>query len=396
MAKSSGKRKPPSGRRARRKGEAAEAAKQTRKQIAFGRKQARQNRMIWLSVIALASAIVLILGIGFTVEGLIKPNKPVAIVNDTKIRTADYQSLLTQRRYNLHVQISNLESGLEDLDPTDETGEFLQSFYQQQISQLELSLASAPQDTLDELIEGELIQEKAEELQLSVTPDRVDETITTLVDDLRQSISPPQEPITGTELTPTPTALPRELVYDLYLDSMGLSDKQFRTIIHRSLLRDDVANWFASQVVSTGLVVHVQLIQTKTEEEAVDAQARIVGGEEFAVVAQEVSTDTLSAADGGDLGWVTTGQLAGRYGEELENTVFAMDVGDMDVVQSAEMYYVVQVLERDENGPLPEEVLGPKQDNALNEWLTQQLQSPDVQIERLLEPSQIPDDPFVG
>jgi parvulin-like peptidyl-prolyl isomerase len=156
-----------------------------------------------------------------------------------------------------------------------------------------------------------------------------------------------------------------------------------------------VQEWFAGQVITTGLVVHLQLIETETEEEALVAQLRIDSGEDFAVVAQEVSTDTLSAEDGGDLGWLATGQLAGRYGEEVENEVFAMDVGKMSVVQSNEMFYLVELLDRNESGPLPEEVVQPLQDNALNEWLEERKTSPEVQIERLLEPSQIPGDPFL-
>jgi hypothetical protein len=184
-------------------------------------------------------------------------------------------------------------------------------------------------------------------------------------------------------------------MYDLYLQSMRLSKGQYRPIIQRSLLRDKVQTWFAGQVISTGLVAHVQLIETETEEEALAAQQRIEGGEEFSLVAQEVSTDTLSTADGGDLGWVTTGQLSGPYGEELESAAFAMDIGQLDLVQSNESFYLVKVLERDENGPLPEAVLGPLQDNALLNWLAEQKQSPETVIETSLEPSQIPVDQFL-
>ncbi len=393
MAKTPVKQKA-TGRRPPRKAEVIQAQKQTRKQIAHGRKQARQNRIIWMSIAALAAVILLILGIGFVSEGLIKPNRPVAIVNGTRIRTDDYQSLLTYRRFSLHGNMDSLNSYLETLDPEDETSQFIRSFYEQQIQQLQSALVLAPDDALDELIEDELIREKAEELQFTVTPADVDQAIEAMVDDLRQSISP-QLTVTETQQTPTPTPIPTNTLYSYYLDLMGLSNGQFRTIVHRGQLRSEVWGWFAGQVVTTGLVVHVQLIQTETEEEALAAKARIDGGEDFAVVAQEVSTDTLSAADGGDLGWVATGQLSERYGEEVENTVFSQDVGQMDLVESNGMFYLVQLLDRDENGPLPEEVLSPLQNNALDEWLSEQKDSPDVQIERLLESDQIPDDPFL-
>jgi parvulin-like peptidyl-prolyl isomerase len=148
-------------------------------------------------------------------------------------------------------------------------------------------------------------------------------------------------------------------------------------------------------VVTTGLVANPQIIQTETEEEALSARARIEGGEDFAIVAQEVSTDTVSAEAGGDLGWVTTGQLSTRYGQELEDAVFGLPVGQLEVLQSGELFYVVQVLDRDENGPLPVEVLSRRQSEALSTWLEERKASPEVEIERLLTPDQIPEDPFV-
>lgn len=397
MAKTSRKGRTTTGRPSSRKGDGAQGVQQTKKQVMLGRREARQNRTIWLSISALGVAILLILAVGFVSEVLVKPAKPVASVNGTKIRTDDFQELLTFRRYNLHVNIENLQASMQTLTADDETSELIRSFYEEQIGELQTALAMAPQSTVDELIESQLILEKAEELQITVTPDEVEGAILDIVDELRQSAATPaQDVITGTEQVPTPTPFPQDLMYDLYLQSMHLSKSQYQPIIQRSLLRDKVQAWFAGQVISTGLVAHVQLIKTETEEEALAAEQRIQSGEEFALVAQEVSTDTLSAADGGDLGWVTPGQLSGRYGQDLESAVFAMDVGQLDLLQSNESFYLVMVLERDENGPLPEAVLGPLQDNAMLDWLAEQKEAPETVIETLLEPSQIPTDPFLA
>ena len=58
MAKSSSKRKA-TAKKSRRKDKTAPVVKQTKKQIAFGKKEARQNRIIWLSVGALGLLILL-------------------------------------------------------------------------------------------------------------------------------------------------------------------------------------------------------------------------------------------------------------------------------------------------------------------------------------------------
>jgi len=375
----------------------AEAAKQTKKQIAFSRKESRQNRIILISVVVLAAVIVLVLTLGVIQELVLKPSAPVATVNGAKVPVDDFQNLLTYNRYNQYVNISNLQSGLDELSASPEENQFLISFYEQQLSQLQSSLAFLPQSTLDELIGDELIRQRTEADGMTVSADEVEETIS---EDLRLALSSaPQEPITGTEQLPTATPIPQDQIDELYktiLGNMHLTDKALRDIVKRNLLRGKLQDVLASEVPTTGLVINVQLIKTETEEEALAAKGRIEGGEEFAIVAQEVSTDTLSAEDGGDLGWVTPDQLSGRYGETLGSSATTVEVGELVVLESNGMYYVILVVDRDENGPLPADVLAAQQDSALRDWLAERQASPDVQIERLLEADQIPPDTFAA
>ncbi len=384
MAKASRKRK-----------DKTQKAKQTKKQLALSRKEARQNRIILISIGALVAVVVGILAHGVIQELILKPGKPVATVNGVKIRADDYRDMVTYSRYNQYVNIGNLQNSLEDLQASPEDNAFLISFYEQQLGQLQSSLATLPQTTLDSLIDDELIRQKAEEEGIAVSADEVEEAIT---EDIRSALSPTtQEPITVTEALPTPTPISQEQIDELYnriLDNMRLSGESFRTIVQRNLLRNRVQDLLASQVPTTGLVANVQLIQTETEEQAISALGRIEGGEDFAIVAQEVSTDTLSAEDGGSLGWVTTDQLSTRYGEDLETYVFSLDTGNLGMVESNGMFYVVLVLDRDENGPLPSEVLSLRQNSALRDWLEERKAAPDLEIQRLLEPEQIPPDPF--
>ena len=384
MAKSSRKRKASS-----------EGSKQTKKQLARGRKEARQNRIILSLVGLLIAVVVIILGVGIIQELILKPNQPVARVNGEKIDTTDYQNLVTYNRYNYYNNIRNLEDGLEQMRAEPEDNEFLISFYEQQVSQLQTALTLAPQEAVDELIDAELARQKAEQLGIEVSEQEVNQAID---DDFRAALTQPaQEPITGTEQLPTPTPVSQADVDDLYgrvVDAMQISDSAFRTIVGRTLLLEKVQAALAADVPTTGLVADVQLIKTDTEEEALVAKERIESGEDFAIVAQEVSTDTLTLEEGGAVGLVTTGQLSTRYGADLDAYVFSLDVGQLGLVESDGMFYVVLVTDRDENGPLPEEVLSQRQSSALTDWLEEQKNSPDVKIENLLAPEQIPPDPF--
>jgi foldase protein PrsA len=394
MAKTAQKRVPAADTRRGRKGAAPEPAKQTKKQIALGRKQARQNRIIWLSVGALALVIVVVLAFGLGQEFLFKPAKPVAIVDGTKIRTDDYQSMLNYRRYSLHTNILDLNNAIASIDTSQQGNDFLVQFYQQQLQQLQTELTTVSETTLDEMIDDALVQEKAKEVGITVTSADVQQTID---DQVQQAASPPvQTPVTDTQEI-TPTAIPQDQLDQIYQDAltrMGLSDKEFRDIVERGLYRTRLQEYLASQVVTTGLVIHVQMIVTDTQEVAVAAQTRIENGEDFATVAKEVSSDPNVQDNGGDLGWVTTGQLSSSYGQPMEDLAFSLGVGQMGNVESDGKFYVVQVLDRNENGPLPDTVISQRQAAALQDWLTERRASPDVTIERLLQPDQIPPDPF--
>ncbi|MGC9335988.1 MAG: peptidylprolyl isomerase, partial [Anaerolineae bacterium] len=354
-----------------------------------------QKRIILISIGAVATLIVAIIAFGLIRELIVEPSRPVAVVNGDKVAANEYKDLVTYQRYNQYVQIGNMQDVLDQLRVSPEDNEFLISFYEQQISQMQSDVAMIPQTALDQLIEDKLIERKAEEEGIVVTSQEVQDTI---YGDLRTAFeSSSQEPITGTEVVVTPTLVPQEQVDELYesiLGNMQLSKQSFEEIVRRGMLRDKVQEFLASQVPTTGLVAHPQIIQTETEEEALAAQDRIESGEEFAIVAQEVSTDTVSAETGGDLGWVTTGQLSARYGQEVEEAAFSLPIDQVQVLKSGEMYYVLQVLDRDEDGPLPSEVLAQRQSEALLTWLEEQKASPAVQIERLLTPDQIPADVF--
>jgi parvulin-like peptidyl-prolyl isomerase len=386
MAKSSRKRKA-----------STEAERKTKKQIALGRKEARQNRIILILVGSLIAVIVLILAIGALSELVFKPNSPVATVNGEKIQADDYQNLVNYNRYNYYSNIASLQNGLEQLNADPEQNSFLISFYEQQLSQVESALALAPQDSLDELIDAEIVLQKAEQEGIEVTDAEVDQAID---EDFRSALTQQvSEPITSTEQLPTSTPVAQEDVdalYDNVLSAMQLSDDAFRTIVHRSLMLSKVQDLLASEVPTTGLVADVQLIQTEVDLAAIAAKGRIERGEDFAIVAQEVSTDTLTVENGGAVGWVTPGQLTERYGADLDAYVFGLEVGELGMVESDGMYYVVMVVARDENGPLPADVLAQRQNSALADWLEEQKASPDVKIERLLTSEQIPPDPYTS
>ena len=84
------------------------------------------------------------------------------------------------------------------------------------------------------------------------------------------------------------------------------------------------------QTIEERRASHILIEVADGNEEAARATAesvetRLRNGEGFAAVAAEVSADAGTKAQGGDLGWIGRGMLAGPF----EDTLFAMQVGDV-------------------------------------------------------------------
>ena len=100
---------------------------------------------------------------------------------------------------------------------------------------------------------------------------------------------------------------------------------------------------------------HVRHILIKTDtvhtNEAVKArmdqlELRLKAGEDFATLAKANSQDTLSAAKGGDLGWVNPGDLVPKFEEVMNNTA----VGQISQPFKTEFgWHILQVLARREH-----------------------------------------------
>jgi peptidyl-prolyl cis-trans isomerase D len=90
---------------------------------------------------------------------------------------------------------------------------------------------------------------------------------------------------------------------------------------------------------------HILIAVEDGEEDAARAAAeavvaRLRGGEDFAAVAAEVSTDAGTKAQGGDLGWMGRGILVGPF----EDALFALEIGQLsEPVRSDFGFHVIRL-----------------------------------------------------
>jgi parvulin-like peptidyl-prolyl isomerase len=192
-----------------------------------------------------------------------------------------------------------------------------------------------------------------------------------------------------TEGTPEPTATLEpdaakattegrlDFYQDNYLGPSDMSMSDYRRLIAKpEMARTKVREQLVAQVPTRAEQVHAAHILVATQDAAQQVYDRVTsGGEDFAAVAKEVSTDTGTAANGGDLGWFPHGVMV----KPFEDAAFALDAGQISQpVQSEFGWHVIKVLEKDPDRPITVETLQALQSKAFSDWLDAQRKDADI------------------
>ena len=351
----------------------------TRKQISRREKERRQRLILIGIATAIGCLILAILGFGAYQELIAKPSAPVARVNGVPISTQTYEKKLLLERMNIDANIQNMQAQRSLYDP--ETDAFLLSIIDQQISQLSLqSQILSDESFVDRLIEEELIRQAAQREGISVSPEEIDHQIEQefgyFGEEPTPAPSPTTDVITSTsEITPTeaPTPMTRARFEELLgnvltalQEGAGITEAEYREIVATGLYREKMQEFVGQQVSTSEPQVRARHILVDTEEEAQAVLERLEDGEDFALLATEVSTDTLSAELGGDLGWFARGKMDPTF----EEAAFDLAVGEIsDIVETAFGFHIILVEERDEDRELDDQMLDQRKNEAFQVWL---------------------------
>ena len=123
---------------------------------------------------------------------------------------------------------------------------------------------------------------------------------------------------------------------------LGLSEKDYLALFNAQILERKVRAAIEAEVPSTQKQVWARHILVADEAAANKVVERLKNGEDFAALAQELSSDTGSAVKGGDLGWFASGAMV----PEFETAAFALEKpGDYTAtpVKSQFGYHIIKV-----------------------------------------------------
>src|SRR5690606_35808888 len=172
---------------------------------------------------------------------------------------------------------------------------------------------------------------------------------------------------------PTPTAdraraiQTAEAGFDLldrnFLQQADMSRSDFEELVALPLLaRQKVSEQLASEVQTTQEQVRASHILVATEEAAQELIDGRLQDEDFATVAEEVSTDTGTAQNGGDLGWFPRGVMT----KPFEDVAFSLGVGEMTQtpVQTEFGWHIIKVTDHADERPLTLSMINSLKANA--------------------------------
>jgi foldase protein PrsA len=146
-----------------------------------------------------------------------------------------------------------------------------------------------------------------------------------------------------------------------------------------SVSDDDVNSELANNRLDWTVVCALHIL-VLTEEEAIATQERLDAGDDFAVVAQEVSIDTASGANGGDLGCASPSD----YVESFAAATLAADIDVVtEPVETEFGFHLILVTQREE--ATPEVVRVAMERDALaiavDGWFKDVIESADVTVD---------------
>ncbi len=179
--------------------------------------------------------------------------------------------------------------------------------------------------------------------------------------------------------------------YRQELKATGLSDAEYKDVIRTNMLADVFQQYLAERVPTVAEQVHLNVIELKTYDDADKARERIEAGESFAAVAQEVSLDTESKENGGDIGWVPHGMSI------FDSQIFSLPIDDISEPvpyysqtgsttpdssnpnATPDAYFLLMVSEKASSREIDENNLGILKDQVLYNWLSTEVPSHNIE-----------------
>ena len=166
--------------------------------------------------------------------------------------------------------------------------------------------------------------------------------------------------------------------YRQLLNNTQYSVKQLRDLVKSSIEQQRMVQYFADNTPTVAEQGYLWVIVVKTYEEAFAAKERIDNGEQFTNIAREISLDSTTNDNGGEIGWVPFKAMESRF----EYTLAGLDIGKCsdpvinetgDASNPESMNYAIfMISEKESAREVTEDYLATLKTRAFADWLNSQ------------------------
>jgi parvulin-like peptidyl-prolyl isomerase len=147
----------------------------------------------------------------------------------------------------------------------------------------------------------------------------------------------------------------------------GLTEDEYREMMQARILRRLLLEKITAELPKTEEAVLYRQILVRDQLEADDIVDEVEAGADFAEIARERSLDTTTKDQGGEVGWVFRGQLD----KGLEDTIFALEPGEVTIFPTQSAVFVLQVAEKDPARSIEEDDKRSLAEARFREWVTE-------------------------
>ena len=181
--------------------------------------------------------------------------------------------------------------------------------------------------------------------------------------------------------------------YRQQLNYSTYSKQQFREVVKRSLEMRALGQVLSDRVPNTAEQGHLWSIIVSTYDEAVAVKKRADNGEDFKILAKELSIDTSTKDKGGEMGWVPFDVLDSPF----SSIVYGLDIGvcsdpvmvsqpdpsSTDPSAQNPPYVVFMVSEKDVAREVTADQLQILKGKALKDWLNNEMNTKTIEFHGL-------------
>lgn len=188
------------------------------------------------------------------------------------------------------------------------------------------------EQVLSDLINEQLIEQAAKKAKITVTSAEVEAEM----EKLREQIGPSFESVLA-QYGMTTEDLRKNMELNLLVFKVSTKDIAVTDEALMAFFEENKSDYDQPEMVRASHIL------VEDEEKAKEIQSKLAEGADFAELARNESTDPMSAAEGGDLGFFARGRMVA----EFEKAAFAMSPGQTSApVKSEYGYHIIRVTDR--------------------------------------------------